>query len=483
MKNRFAYKLIGYFSVILIVFSLIIGGVFLYLFRQHTVEMYKHSLEDRANKIAVNALACIDNPTESKNFKGYMSFLDDIAMADVWIVDKDSKLITKGKAGKDISYSELPSDAGKVIDEALEGKRVFSEGFSEVLGIESITAGVPIKDSSGATMGVVLLHSPVDGISDAVNEGFKLLFISIAVAILLSGVIAFLLSLKFTRPLEKMRMTTRKLSDGDYAAKTGVGQADEIGELASSIDALAERLDEASKESEKLENMRQSFISNISHELRTPVTVIRGSLEALSDGIITDPQKVDEYHKEMLFESIYLQRLVNDLLELSRLQNLDFKIEMGEMNISDAVEDVARSMKRIASKKDVSIEVKDEVGSHIVSGDYGRIRQMLINLVDNAVKFSSEGNVVEIGLAQNENAVKISVKDNGPGIGADEIDHIFERFNRSKSEQNKSGTGLGLAIAQQIANRHGFSIEARSTPGVETVFTVSIPKSLPNVKK
>lgn len=128
-------------------------------------------------------------------------------------------------------------------------------------------------------------------------------------------------------------------------------QGDEIGELAESIDKLAVQLDKSSKESERFEKMRQNFIANISHELRTPITVIRGSMEAICDGIISDPEQLKEYNRQILSDSIHLQRLVNDLIDLTKLQNTDFSIDKSIIDLSEIVNDAVRSMKQISTKK------------------------------------------------------------------------------------------------------------------------------------
>ncbi|MPN49112.1 Signal transduction histidine-protein kinase BaeS [bioreactor metagenome] len=125
-------------------------------------------------------------------------------------------------------------------------------------------------------------------------------------------------SFGFTKPLNRMKQTALLLAKGDYTAKTDIHQKDEIGELALNLDVLSDRLDAETRESEKLHQLRRDFVANISHELRTPVTVLRGSLEALCEEVVSDPEQVKNYHRQMLKESIYLQRLVNDLLDLSR---------------------------------------------------------------------------------------------------------------------------------------------------------------------
>ncbi len=243
--------------------------------------------------------------------------------------------------------------------------------------------------------------------------------------------------------------------------------------MAAAMDGMADRLAAAAQESKRLDQMRRDFISNISHELRTPVTVLRGSLEALVDGVVDDPRQAAEYQRQMLEESKHLQRLVNDLLELSRLQNADFKIERSPLELRQLLEEVARSMRRVAEPKSVLVETVCAAGEFTFVGDYGRLRQMLITVTDNAVKFSPSGETVTLSLSRQGGRPAVTVTDRGPGIQPDQLPQIFRRFHSGR-EGNRTGTGLGLPIAQQIAERHGIEIRVESQPG-RTVFQFLFP--------
>ncbi len=168
----------------------------------------------------------------------------------------------------------------------------------------------------------------------------------------------------------------------------------------------------------------------------------------------------------MLNERIFLQRLVNDLLDLSRLQNTDFKIEMQELNLCDVINDVVRSVHNIAESKKINITHEQDTQVCVIKGDFGRLRQMLLIVLDNAIKFSPENSAVTVSLENKS----ISIKDNGIGISNEDLPYIFDRFYKVKSEENKNGTGLGLAIAKQIADRHNIKLSVNSTQSEGTVF-------------
>jgi signal transduction histidine kinase len=474
IKNRIAWKLTLYFSVSLILFSAVIGGVFMLLFKNHAIALNKTTLTAKAVSMA-ETLSELMTSSSSGSSSGpnanggmmngvqggygvYLRFLDDIAMTDVWVVDENLDLITsRQSAGQEYDYAALPSDAKDIVSKVFLGQTILSEGFSDVLAVPTLTVGTPIL-SGDTVIGALLLHAPVSGVDEGIFQGFEMLLLSISIALVLSIILSILLALTFSKPLKQMKNTAVRLTSGDYTAKTGVAQKDEIGELASSIDVLSERLDLASHESERLSKLRRDFIANISHELRTPVTVIRGSLEALNDGIVSNPDQIRDYYQQMLRESISLQRLVDDLLDLSRLQNTDFQIEMKPVNLCEVLDDTIRSARHLAAPKQIRILLETNVPVCAVSGDYGRLRQMFLIVLDNAIKFSPPESQVTVSL--NEKGVVI--KDSGAGIPPEDLPYVFDRFYKGKSAENINGTGLGLAIAKQIADRHHIEITAEN---------------------
>lgn len=470
-KNKISAKLSLYFAIALLIFAIIIGSVFVILFRNQSLNAHKTDLESHATNIAKTIPSYLDKSSGGMGgFGMYLRMIGDIDGTDVWIVDTDRNLITggrgRGQMARDYGYADLPPNAEELIKESFTGETVFSEDFSNLLSELTLTVGTPIFNNNDDVIGVVLLHSPVDGINEAISQGIIILIISILLALIVSFLLSLIFSLSFTRPLATMKKTALLLANGEYTAKTNIKQDDEIGELANTLDILADRLDKASHESEKLETMRREFIANISHELKTPITVMRGSLEALVDKVVTDDSQVEEYHIQMLNESKFLQRLVGDLLELSKLQSMDFVINKTEISICDVIDDVTRSADHLAKKEGIKIVVKKEIENYKIKGDYGRIRQMIMIILDNAIKFSPENEKVYIVLEND----RLYIKDNGVGISAEHLPYIFERFYKSRSEENKTGTGLGLAIAKKIAERHDIELTAESVEGEGATF-------------
>ena len=558
-ENKIFIKLLSYFGLSLLLFSIVIGSIFGYIYIQNTVSLHKKDLVERAYKISItlskmwfedgnenlenkdrkppsketssekpvrrekpkivgniNGKAFENNVIENirknetekspeeknskklldeKHFHRHrivdekdnnvkifrsMRMIEDIAMGEVWIVDAKTGNIVQGRneKGQSFSYLKLPPNAEETIKKAISGETTRTENFNDYLNENSITVAVPIKN--GETIeGVVLLHSPVKYMSSALKSGIYTLVFSILAALILAGISAVWLSISFTKPLNKIRNTTTELAKGNYEVTTQIKQSDEIGELAKSIDKLALQLDKSSKESERFQKMRQNFIANISHELRTPITVIRGSIEAICDGVISNPEQLKDYNEQILSDSIHLQRLVNDLIDLTKLQNTDFSIDKSTINLFEIINDAVRSMKQISTKKGVKInfsaENAIEEDRYLFVGDYQRIRQMIIIVLDNAIKFSNENQKVDILLKKENKKYELKICDSGRGIDPENIGEIFNRYHKSNTEENKNGMGLGLAIAKEIALRHNIEIFVESEPNIKTIFTFLIP--------
>ncbi len=499
IRSKIAFKLALFFAISLLVFSAVIGIVFITLEASHTVDIKKDDLKKRADVIASSFSSFMqssvgmggysqddeitrdgdtsDHMRQSgghgfmggygNGYGAYLRFIGDIAMTDVWVVDNSLNLLTSNASqGIQTLYDKLPDKAIGMLKEALNGKTVFSKDFSGMLSGLTLTVCTPITLSNGKIAGVVLLHSPIDSINDTTNSSILLLLISLSIALVIAVTLSLYFSLSFTKPLNRIKSAAVRLAAHDYFAKTNVNQSDEIGELANTIDILANRLYSASLESDKLTRLRQDFIANISHELKTPVTVIRGSAEALVDNIVTSSEMVQEYHTQILNETVFLQRLIGDLLDLSKLQNVDFVIEKRDYPVYQILQDVVSSGSKLADARSVTITLDRRCNDFTLCCDYGRIRQMLMIVLDNAIKFTPTNGEVNITF---DNGI-ILIRDHGEGIPESDLPYIFDKFYKQRSEENKNGTGLGLSIAKQIANRHSIGLFATNDKDGGAVF-------------
>ena len=499
MKSRIAWKLTSYFTVVLLVFALGIGIAFSHFFKQHLVEIKKQEMQERAVKIAEviseNMEQLQKRYGDSISNSHFIKYLDNVTQEIVWVVDKDKNLNMdvesvyrirrKNKSmehqhqhvhhrvlqSPNEAYKRLPRKIKTKVEQVFAGEKFLIEDYNAYLDDVMLTVGVPVYGKNGEVQAVVMLHSPVAGLREAAWGGTKILLFSCAAALILLLSLSMFISWRFTHSLNIMKLIAERLANRDYQARCNIVQDDEVGDLANTLDILAQRLELADAESQKLEQLRREFIANISHELRTPVTVIRGSLEALRDGGVTEQEEVDQFHEQMLKESMFLQRLINDLLDLSRLQNMDFPMEKETVNLCDIIQDTVRSSRRLGLEKQLKISIQMDTDVYLLEGDYGRLRQMLLVFLHNSIKFSRPQGSIEVQLR----GQCLTVTDHGCGIQLEDVEHVFDRFYKARNEANKEGSGLGLAIAKQIALRHDISLSMSSEVGKFTKVSINLP--------
>lgn len=234
-------------------------------------------------------------------------------------------------------------------------------------------------------------------------------------------------------------------------------------------------------ELKRLEQMRKDFVANVSHELKTPVTSIKGFSETLLDGAMEDRETLESFLTIMLKESGRLQSLINDLLELSKIENEGFNLSIQEINMIIALEDAINILDGKAKDKDISIVLNELPDSLMMEGDISRIKQVFINIISNAVSYTPQGGNIFIQVEQTAKKVIIHIKDSGLGIEEEEIPRIFERFYRVNKarDRNTGGTGLGLAIVKHLMEAHKGKISVHSEIGIGTTFSIELNKKFP----
>ncbi|HML35145.1 sensor histidine kinase [Sporomusa sphaeroides] len=294
----------------------------------------------------------------------------------------------------------------------------------------------------------------------------------VGVALLVAGLAAsYALARSITIPLRKVSAAALEIERGNFAQKVPVTSKDEVGSLALIFNRMAETLDNNSK-------LRQQFLANIAHELRTPLAVIQGHLEGMIDGIIEPNQKqLTSLHEE----AVRLSRLIKDLKDLSLAEVRQLSLEVRTVAVNQTIEQALYMLKPLADEKEITIEQSLMQGLPPITADADRICQIFYNLITNAIRYTATGGQVTVstGLTKLEEQdwIKVTVADNGPGINTVDLPYIFDHFYRGdKSRDRKSGgTGLGLAIVKQLAEIHGGKVQVESTVGKGSAFYVLLP--------
>ncbi len=283
-----------------------------------------------------------------------------------------------------------------------------------------------------------------------------------AVAILL-GIIV---SSRIIGPIRAITEASKEMEEGDLEQRVEVGSNDEIGELADSFNSMASNLSEQEK-------LRQNMVSDISHELRSPLSNIRGYLEGLKDGVL-EPDK--EVFDSLYQESRLLERLVEDLHDLSMAEAGRLDLDKQKVSLEDLINEAVDSVRKSAEKKDLDLKI-DIRDSLVAELDPERVGEVLRNLLSNAIRHSEEGKQVVVKARDEGEDLVVSVEDSGEGIPEEDIPHVFDRFYRVDKSRNRStgGSGLGLTIAREIVEAHGGEIWVESVEGEGSTFSLSLP--------
>jgi len=463
----------------LLVTAVLICLIFMKLYMDMTLDSSLEELEYQAQVVSELTQEYIISEKVSA-FKDFIGRLEKVNNWDIWMVSNPmaenpmSYEMETSNTYEDFKAIPELSEYVEMLDSAFNDQPVRREKYYDQIDErETIAVANPIK-MNNEVVGAVIVKQPFEGQPVIVTNSLWIIVISCSVALGISFIIVIIFATELSLPITRMRATALELAAGNYHVKTGINRNDEIGDLAKTVDILSEKLLENEIERQKLDQMRLDFFANVSHELRTPITVIRAYAETLADGVVKDPEMVEQYYNRMLAECKSMERLVGDLLTLSKMQNPDFAIEKEPVNVHQIFDDIIRSAGAIAAKKNIRIEVIKDSPVLMMLGDYDRLRQMFMVILDNAIKFSEENKTVHIKLSKTDKII-VSIRDEGMGIDPSDLENIFEKFYKSNLRQNESGTGLGLAIAKQIALRHDGKIEVNSTPGEGSEFIFYFP--------
>ena len=482
-RGSIRQRLFRLFLLLLFAFAVILTLLFNGILQRQLISNYNQSMQRHAYAISQNlseliAPSAYDTLDETRfivsedTLAPYLALIEQITNCNVYLVDTLHN-VTGYFDGvvQRLEHPLLPGYIEQTIALGFMGKTPSIQ--AKLSDGVHLTACMPIMNEKSQVLGVVLLESTLRQLGYSQAPSAIILLTSLLISFCLSGLLAVLFARLFTNPIKEVQRFAHALAGGDYAKRMKSRQRDEIGSLANSMDILAERLEDARERDKQLHSQQQAFFANVSHELKTPVTVIRGSLEALSDGVITDPKDRHAYYRQMIAESRWLQRLIQDLLELSRLQNLEFTLDRSSFSLSELLGDVAMSAHSLCERKDILFETCEPARDYSFTGDYARLRQMLLAVIDNAVKYTPPGRHVRMSLQEDRPVIVIA--DEGRGIPESDLKFIFDRFHHARDASRES-TGLGLAIVNEIARRHDVIIDVTSEENKGTTFTFTFPQ-------
>lgn len=395
--------------------------------------------------------------------------------SDIYIVDLEGNAIVC----KDMQMNMLAGDACEehkshvlpknIIENAVDSTYVHIGEVSDIYDESYLVVCEPIKVND-RTIAIAVGASPsFETMTPYVASITKMFLFSAIVALVVAGICIYVTTYSLTKPLRKMAKVTESYAKGDFSTRIDVKGHDELATLAMSLNKMAQSLS-------ALEYSRRSFIANVSHELKTPMTTIGGFIDGILDGTITKDEE-EKYLRIVSDEVKRLSRLVASMLNLSKIEAGEMKLELKEIDLSSLVFNSLLTFEKAINDKSIEITGLDKMESVTVSADEGLMHQVLYNLIDNAVKFTPDGGTIDVRIDKQPNDVTFHIRNSGRGIPKEEIGRIFERFyklDKSRSYDVKS-TGLGLYIVKSIVEMHAGKVGADSKEGEYTEFYFTLP--------
>ena len=384
--------------------------------------------------------------------------------ASAWVLDNRGTVVAE-------TYPS--SHVGTVVekfDPTAAGNRSYMTGkFFGMFEEDTLSVLAPITGNFN-TYGYVVIHMPISRVQQDQNRNLNIVYITSAIIFILSLIILLVFTQTVYLPLKKITAGAMEYADGNLDYTIRVETADEMGYLANTLNYMSSELN-------KMEEYQKSFIANVSHDFRSPLTSIKGYLEAILDGTIP-PELHSKYLNIVISETKRLNKLTEGMLTLSSLDSKGF-LSRSNFDINRVIKDTAATFEGTCNSKNIVLDLTFTNDVQMVYADLGKIQQVLYNLIDNAIKFSHHDSVIYIQTFLKYEKVFVSVKDTGVGIPKDSIKKIWDRFYKSDASRgkDKKGTGLGLSIVKEIIQAHGENIDVISTAGVGSEFIFTLPKA------
>ena len=465
LKFILAYVIFGIFGFI-IVTTFVPGMTREQLVREKASHLYSEAVliaDTYASGLYTNESALETVKTQLDTLSVYLN-------STIRIINPSGRLVLSTDSPIDVEHVVMIEN----FDPTVTAGTYYNVGtFFDSYGTDMLNVIAPIT-SEYKVKGYVVIHTDMADIEASCNSLLTISYITLCILFLLSIIILIFFTQLVYKPLRKITYATEQYATGNMHYEFQVDSDDEIGYLAGCLNFMASEIARA-------EDDQKKFVANVSHDFRSPLTSIRGYLEAMLDGTIP-PELHEKYLQIVLNETERLTKLTNSLLMLNNLNTKGLLLDKTDFDINRIIRNTAASFEGTCRKKTIAIELVLTGDEMYVNADMDKIQQVFYNLLDNAIKFSHHNSVIRIETSEKKNKLFISVKDSGIGIPKDDQKLIFDRFYKSDASRgkDKKGTGLGLSIVKEIIASHNEHINVISTEGVGTEFIFSLPCSTEN---
>ena len=461
-------------AIILLGFT-ILGSMMMVFFGKYWRQEKEGLLTQNASSIAQTAGRFLKEKSEGKyELQGdvLMHFMESFSMsieADIFITDLDGNVLLGSYECSRVEGIEKvqPFYVARASEGLYKGRGSFEGLYKE----NYYVIGVPMLAPEGTLpVGAVFATTSPASMSAMQLEAFKIFLVAAALALGISFCAVGVFAYRMVRPLRQMSAAARSFGAGDFSVRVQVTSEDEMGQLAMSFNNMANSLTNS-------EGMRRSFIANVSHELKTPMTTIAGFIDGILDGTIPQGEQ-SKYLHIVSGEVKRLSRLVKSMLDLSRIDSGDMQIHPCSFDITNTVVNTLLTFEQAIDEKGIEIGGLEEAAPVTVWGDQDLLHQVVYNLLENAVKFTNQGGSIRVGIIDSVDRTTVTIENTGPGIAPEDLPMIFDRFykgDKSRS-RDKNGMGLGLYLVRTILQLHGGTIQVSSIQGQYCRFEFYIPK-------
>lgn len=401
------------------------------------------------------------------DIRNHLSGMCAYTQASVWFVDKNGEMILYSVPDNGVR----PPDVIEDFNPAESGSNTYQEGNYHGYFEETVLTVITPVTQGYSPKGYLLVHMPTADLEAEHTSLMQPVYLTLGIIYLLSFMILIGFHIIVYRPLRKITEAATEYAAGNLDYEIPVNSQDEIGYLSASLNFMSTQIRD-------MEEYQKKFVANVSHDFRSPLTSIKGYVEAMADGIIP-PEMQGKYLKIILFETERLTDLTQDLLALNEYDTKHLLLDKKPFDIHEVIKNTAASFEGTCTQKKISIELLLDTKHLTVYADKQKIQQVFYNLIDNAIKFSEPNSSITVETTERGDKVHISIKDYGIGIPRESLNKIWDRFYKTDSSRgkDKKGTGLGLAIVKEALQAHNENINVISTEGVGTEFTFSLPKA------
>lgn len=474
MRQKLFKKQIGTIALIVLLSLSLVLVILTFVFNNYFSEEKYTSLQKSCETVSDFVVDIAQNDEQSyTKFSLYyiMQNLSNVSGFDIFVTDKNGVITICsdddwGAEGK-CEHTGMHINDNDIALMLSGDRRIISR-----LGIYSnphYACAVKLQYGDETDLGYIVATESISEVTDFTKKVAQIYVISVIIPLLFTFIAMSVMTYRLTKPLKLMSEAAKAMAKGDFSKRIPVTRDDEIGQLAVSFNQMTNSL-------ARLEDVRKSFIANVSHELKTPMTTIGGFIDGIMDGTI--PPDKQNYYLQIVHDEVKrLSRMVESMLNVSRLESNEFVLNIEPFDFKEQLLGIVIAQEQRIEKKQLNIEGLDNLPDITINADKDLIHRVVYNLVDNAVKFTDEGGTVKFALKCDSKNMTFSIENTGRGIPKSELPYVFERFykvDKSRSA-NKKSTGLGLYIVKTIIKNHGGTLSVSSVENQFTVFEFTLP--------